>query len=198
MPPLFWFWLSLQNWTQRAGAVVRISIEPKPKQFLAMLTLAWLCESKYTAGARGHHGNLPPLLMPRTFFPSAEISGFHIIATFPRSQVSGAKNLSASDSLNWNATKSRRIWVRHKTCCGAFVSVTLQIIFSTVKHLQPPVDFDGGLKSWEPEALISFLWLPLVCRSSMRCSCSGSHSPCKLTQNLDILKSLPFVLHHQY
>ena len=59
------------------------------------------------------------LSMPRTFFPSAEISGFHIIATFPRSQVSGAKNLSASDSLNWNATKSRRIWVRHKTCRAA-------------------------------------------------------------------------------
>ena len=67
MPPLFWFWLSLQNWTQRAGAVVRISIEPKSKQFLAMLTLAWLCESKFTAGARGHHGNLPPFRCPGPF-----------------------------------------------------------------------------------------------------------------------------------
>ena len=67
MPPLFWFWLSLQNWTQRAGAVVRISIEPKSKQFLAMLTLAWLCESKCPAGARGHHGNLPPFRCPGPF-----------------------------------------------------------------------------------------------------------------------------------
>ena len=89
------------------------------------LNNSWQClrshDSVSQNAQQGQEVNIAtsPLSMPRTFFPSAEISGFHIIATFPRSQVSGAKNLSASDSLNWNATKSRRIWVRHKTCRAA-------------------------------------------------------------------------------
>ena len=148
MPPLFWFWLSLQNWTQRAGAVVRISIEPKSKQFLAMLTVAWLCESKCAAGARGHHRNLPPFRCPGPFsLPQKSAAS---ILSRPSQGAKSQERKTYQHRLRWIGMQRKvaesGCAIKHAGLRCICVGNAAKSFFCSVKHLQPPVDFDGGVK----------------------------------------------------
>ena len=89
------------------------------------LNNSWQClrshDSVSQNAEQGQEVNMatsPPFDAP-DLFPFRRNQRLPYYRDLPKEQVSGAKNLSASDSLNWNATKSRRIWVRHKTCRAA-------------------------------------------------------------------------------
>ena len=95
---LTFFWHSrIEPREQEVWSVVRISIGQNSKQCEAMLTLAWLCESKCTASrGRGSPWQPPPPLMPLRSFSLPQKSAGCDYRDLPndlRSQVSGAKSL---------------------------------------------------------------------------------------------------------
>ena len=76
------------------------------------------------AGARGHHGNLPPPDAPSPFFASAEISGLRLSRPSQRSQEPSLRSgkligIGFVESECTEKLGARRIWVRHKTCRAA-------------------------------------------------------------------------------
>ena len=81
-----------------------------------------LSQNAQLAGARGHHGNLPP--MPPNFFASAEISRLRLSRPSQRSQEPslGSEKLIGIGFAELECSKKLeacRIWVPHKTCRAA-------------------------------------------------------------------------------
>ena len=120
---LTFFWHSrIEPREQEVWSVVRISIGQNSKQCEAMLTLAWLCESKCTA-SRGKGSPWRPLPLPDApslFFASAEISRLRLSRPSQRSQEPSLRSekligIGFAESKRSEKLGARRIWERHKT-----------------------------------------------------------------------------------